>query len=749
LGGCFGNNNPASNCKVIGGIDFCADDSVCNTSDSDPMDVNGHGTHVSGIAAANGSITGVAPDAKIIMIKASNSTGNFADDDLIAAINWCVDNSTLFNISVISMSLGGDVAYNNYCDSEDSLTSYINSAFAKNISVAAASGNDYYFNAISGPACIQNSTAVGSSTKSDSISLFSNTWNSTSLLMIVAPGESINSTWKDGGYNILSGTSMATPHVSGAIAIINQYLVSTGQKKTPLQIKVLLNNTGKQIYEPFSNRNFSRIDIYSAIISTDNQNPIISLMYPTNNLVNSSANQTFRCNATDLSLRNVTFYLWNSTSLINQTSDISSGAYSLFEINISNLPYDSYKWNCLFTDENNNRAFASSNFSLTITNLLVILDSPINNIRTKINQTFGCNASSPGESLANITFYIWNSTGLANSTMVSQVSGNLNSSLFYYNFSYEDNYNWNCLAKNSQNQQAFASANFSISYDISPPQISVISPINNSWYNSGKFNVSLNENGSCQYSLDYGANNFSLSTLDNQNFNATNSSIAEGNYNISFYCNDSEGNQNSAFVSFKVDLAKPEVNISGPLPIDETGNSVSKKFYYNVSDNLNITRCELILNGQIVSLNSSSISENSTNEISYTLSAGVYSWSINCTDEAGNVQSSGINTLVITAPAPPSGGGSGGGGGGTPNKITKNISSNNLINQEILPNPIENKTSEETNQTTSESSPESRGILDLLKKNAVVILGGALIIALIIFGEYLIRKKKISKRRKS
>ncbi len=125
LGGCYGNNNASSACKITGGWDYCADNGAnCATEDNVPDDINGHGTHVSGITAANGTIKGIAPEARIVMLKACNSSGSCFDSDIAASINWCIGNATKYNISVISMSLGGEL-YTNYCN-DDSIACEIN-----------------------------------------------------------------------------------------------------------------------------------------------------------------------------------------------------------------------------------------------------------------------------------------------------------------------------------------------------------------------------------------------------------------------------------------------------------------------------------------------------------------------------------------------------------------------------------------------------------------------------------------------
>lgn len=556
--------------KVIATYCYCssiegANASCCSgnlSSSSNADDNNGHGTHVSGIIAASGGITGVAPSSNVVAIKILNSSGDGNSYDLGYALDWCVYNSSVYNISVISLSLGGG-ANSSYCDSMDSsITNSINSAVAKNISVVIASGNANRATQVSWPACIQNATSIGATTKTDAIASYSNRW---ALPMLFAPGSSINSTWYTGSYYAQDGTSMATPHVAGAIAIINQYLKLFEQTKTPKQIENLLNNTGTKVTDS-NGINYSRINLYNAI------------------------------------------------------NNISA--------------------------------------------LTVILVSPANNLITKQNKTFSCNVTS-ASNLANVSFYLWNSTALINNSNIS-LAGLNNVSNFSYNFTYEDSYRWNCLFVDVLNSASFASSNFSLTYDLTSPSISLISPINNSYQNAGRFNVSLNENGSCRYSLNNGINNITMNSSDNRTFFDINFSLIQDRvYNVSYYCNDTAGNGNvSAKMFFTIDLTSPNVTLISPSDSYGATDSQTIIFQYNVSDNLNISRCDLIVNGALVSSNSSEIG-NSTNNISYLVGIGSgQNWSVNCTDFVGNIGNSSIRTFTINNPSPPAPVSSGGGGGG-------------------------------------------------------------------------------------
>jgi len=261
LGGCAytDNINDGSCSKVIGGYDFY-------NLDDDPMDdygiysgnPYGHGTHVAGIVAANGTIKGVAPDAKLVALKACswNYYDGCTDLAVQQSIKWCVNHSQEYNISIISMSFGGGDYNDETC--LHALDDEFNLTHSSNISVVISSGNDGFIDGISWPACSPNVTSVGATTKSDSISDFSNRGPNLDLL---APGEEINSTSRSGGYVSMDGTSMAAPHVVGVIAL----MLEKNKNLTPDELLFKMKQSGKIIYDSVSGLNFSRVNAYNAI----------------------------------------------------------------------------------------------------------------------------------------------------------------------------------------------------------------------------------------------------------------------------------------------------------------------------------------------------------------------------------------------------------------------------------------------------------------------------------------------------
>lgn len=256
LGSCLG-----PGCRVIAGHSYCANE-ACTVESEDPMDTHNHGTHVASIAASqNATYRGVAPGALIIAIKALNSSGSGYSSDIVSAIEWCISNRTKYNISVISMSLGGTL-YSGYCDS-DSVAAAANEAVNEGIIVTMASGNNAKSTQITSPACASNGTSVGATTKADAIASYSNSYE---WLDILAPGSSITAFGRDNSTVTMSGTSMATPHVAGLAALLVQAKRELdGGALTPAELESVMKRAGKGILDSRNGFTFPRIDAIEAV----------------------------------------------------------------------------------------------------------------------------------------------------------------------------------------------------------------------------------------------------------------------------------------------------------------------------------------------------------------------------------------------------------------------------------------------------------------------------------------------------
>ena len=258
LGSCLGDG-----CKVVSGQDIY-------NNDMNPLDDHGHGSHVAGIAAANGDITGIAPGASLIAMKVFGSDRSTGASQVLAGIDWCVNNATEFNISVITMSLslvsgGNEIIFtsNSVCDaySDGGVVNASNSAAAQGLFVSAAAGNDGDITGIGSPACGSNVTSVGGVDDSDTVN-----YNRGSILDLLAPGRYINSTYTS-GYVEMSGTSMATPHVAGAAAILKQIATIEGATVTTQQIENALKEHGDLVADTDnggSDLSYPRINVLAA-----------------------------------------------------------------------------------------------------------------------------------------------------------------------------------------------------------------------------------------------------------------------------------------------------------------------------------------------------------------------------------------------------------------------------------------------------------------------------------------------------
>ncbi|MEH7615046.1 S8 family peptidase [Cytobacillus firmus] len=199
--------------RVTGGRNFTDDD---NSDPNSFKDYNGHGTHVAGTIAAyenDAGVIGVAPEADLLIVKVLNKDGSGQYEWIIKGIHYAIEQ----NADIISMSLGGPADVPELHDA-------IKAAVNKNILVVCAAGNegdgDDSTDEFAYPGCYNEVISVGAINLERDSSEFTNSHNEIDL---VAPGEGILSTFLNGKYATLSGTSMAAPHVSGALALIKEF----------------------------------------------------------------------------------------------------------------------------------------------------------------------------------------------------------------------------------------------------------------------------------------------------------------------------------------------------------------------------------------------------------------------------------------------------------------------------------------------------------------------------------------------
>ena len=237
-----------------------------------PASISGcdHGTHVAGIVAGKGtSFNGVAKEASIIAIQVFSRLDNAQcsacttayTTDVIKGLERVYALRTTYNIAAVNMSLGGGGPFSSNCDAQmPSSKAAIDNLLNAGIATIIATGNEAFTTGVSQPACISTAVSVGSTTKFDSVSSFS---NSGELVDLLAPGSDIQSsvTSSTTAFNNKSGTSMATPHVAGAWAVMRQQ----NPNASSAQILTALQNTGVAITDSRNNIVRKRISLTAAV----------------------------------------------------------------------------------------------------------------------------------------------------------------------------------------------------------------------------------------------------------------------------------------------------------------------------------------------------------------------------------------------------------------------------------------------------------------------------------------------------
>ncbi|WP_026691049.1 S8 family peptidase [Alteribacter aurantiacus] len=232
--------------NVVDGESFIA-------GEPDYEDYNGHGTHVAGTVAALDNdlgVLGVSPDVDLYAVKVLGADGGGSHASIAQGIEWAVDN----DIDVVNMSLGGAVG-------STTLEQAVNYAHSQGVTLIAAAGNEGSLipglNTIGYPAKYDNVIAVGAVDSNNNRASFSSVGNE---LDVVAPGVSILSTYLGNDYAALNGTSMASPHVAGAAAL----LLAENPGLTNDQVRAVFNETAVPLGDHFYYGN-GLIDVRAAI----------------------------------------------------------------------------------------------------------------------------------------------------------------------------------------------------------------------------------------------------------------------------------------------------------------------------------------------------------------------------------------------------------------------------------------------------------------------------------------------------
>lgn len=229
------------------------------TDDNDPMDLEGHGTHIAGTIAAENNgfgVIGVAPNAKIMPVRVLDASGNGSILDVAAGIRYAADNGA----KVINLSLGGDI-------NTPAEASAIKYAVEKGAIVVSAAGNQSQKQpGFPARYATHFGIAAGAVNRNNQMATFSDLAGNLPLDYLNAPGVNIYSTFLNNSYRSFSGTSMASPHIAGVVALV----LSANPNLTPVQLERILTTTANStIVQPRTQVSNNFLTNFSQVANTN------------------------------------------------------------------------------------------------------------------------------------------------------------------------------------------------------------------------------------------------------------------------------------------------------------------------------------------------------------------------------------------------------------------------------------------------------------------------------------------------
>ena len=617
----YNHSDLADNYKVFG-YDFV-------NGDTDPTDDNGHGTHCAGIIAAVDNdigVIGVAPEADLYAVKVLDSSGSGYVSDVIAGIEWSVNNS----MDIISMSLGLD------SDSTD-LRNACDYAYNAGLLLVAAAGNEGSgSDTVTYPAKYDSVIAVAATDSSDNRTSSSSTGPAVEL---AAPGKEINSTWSDGGYKKASGTSMACPHVTGTAALVWKAFPHYNNT----QVRQHLQETAEDLGDSGMDKwyGYGLVDAENASDTT----PPVSVT----NLNGTAVGETWInwtwTNPTDKDFSHVTVYL-NGT----------------WKVNTPNPFYNATGLN------------ASTNYELgthTVDNVGNINETWVNNTATTLPDT------TPPASITNLA----NARGIfwINWTWTNPTDIDFNYTLVYLNGSWNANTSdpfYNVTGLNADTDYEIETHTVDTSGNINetwvnqtattlsyPPNITSYypsSPVNDTESATRTFNITVDQTVNVSWQI----NGTEVQTNESvTEASYTNTSAIVGYWNVSVIVSNSNGTAIQTWMWTVNDTTPPVISIIAISSITTSSAMIT----WN-TDELSDSSVEYGTTSGNYPLSASNTTYDKSHSIvlSGLASSTTYYYVINSTDRSENSNQTAEYSFTTTTPSspPPSGGGGGGGGGG-------------------------------------------------------------------------------------